>query len=367
MTPTGAAPHPRRLDGEVLADVPAASLHEDAPRYDRPLRRRDRSRRGRPGTLPAGGQRRRTTSWRMLADTVWVWRAVRPPAVPQHRRRSGRRRHGAAAQAPGDRASTPAAALALTADGNHRVVRRRSAAPGTARVVAEAVLNLACVGARPLALVNCLNFGNPEHPEVMWELSEAIDGMAEACRALGVPVVGGQREPLQRERRARHRSHAGGRRARRGRRPPAPAARHRSASRAASCCWSGPEPAVPSLAGSRWAWDRGAQGGHLDPCDATAHLAVAGLVRSLVAAGLAQGVHDVAEGGLALALAEAAIVGGTGVRIDGVDGHAALFAEAPSCAVLCVAADDEGAVTERARRAGVAVAGPRSTPGATGS
>ena len=53
------------------------------------------------------------------------------------------------------------------------------------------MLNLPCVGARPVALVNCLNFGNPEHPEVMWQLSEAIDGMAEACRAFGVPVVGG--------------------------------------------------------------------------------------------------------------------------------------------------------------------------------
>ncbi len=52
-------------------------------------------------------------------------------------------------------------------------------------------MNLACVGARPLALVNCLNFGNPEHPEVMWQLSEAIDGMAEACRAFDIPVVGG--------------------------------------------------------------------------------------------------------------------------------------------------------------------------------
>ena len=58
--------------------------------------------------------------------------------------------------------------------------------------VAEAVLNLACVGARPLAVVNCLNFGNPEHPEVMWQLSEAIDGMAEACRGVRrCPVIGG--------------------------------------------------------------------------------------------------------------------------------------------------------------------------------
>ena len=58
-------------------------------------------------------------------------------------------------------------------------------------MVAEAVLNLAVVGALPLALVNNLNFCNPEHPEVMWELSESIDGMADACRVLGIPVIGG--------------------------------------------------------------------------------------------------------------------------------------------------------------------------------
>jgi phosphoribosylformylglycinamidine (FGAM) synthase-like enzyme len=57
--------------------------------------------------------------------------------------------------------------------------------------VAEASRNLACTGARPLALVNCLNFGNPENPTVMWQVSEAVDGMAEACRALALPVVGG--------------------------------------------------------------------------------------------------------------------------------------------------------------------------------
>ena len=62
---------------------------------------------------------------------------------------------------------------------------------GTALVLAEAVANLACVGATPAAVVNCLNFGNPEHPEVMWQLSECIDGMAEACRALALPVIGG--------------------------------------------------------------------------------------------------------------------------------------------------------------------------------
>ena len=80
--------------------------------------------------------------------------------------------------------------LALSTDGNHRwcYVDPRE---GTKMVVAEAVMNIACVGAHPLAVVNCLNFGNPEHPEVMWQLSEAVDGMSEACVAFNAPVVGG--------------------------------------------------------------------------------------------------------------------------------------------------------------------------------
>ena len=60
-----------------------------------------------------------------------------------------------------------------------------------ALTVAEGIANLACVGATPVAVVNCLNFGNPEHPTVMWQLSESVDGMAEACTAFGTPVVGG--------------------------------------------------------------------------------------------------------------------------------------------------------------------------------
>ena len=65
----------------------------------------------------------------------------------------------------------------------------------------------------PLALVNCLNFGNPEHPEVMWQFAEVVDGMSEACRALGIPVVGGNVSFYNESRGARHRPDAGGRRA----------------------------------------------------------------------------------------------------------------------------------------------------------
>ncbi len=80
--------------------------------------------------------------------------------------------------------------LALTTDGNHRWCAL-DPHQGTVMTLAESLMNLACVGARPIAVVNCLNFGNPEHPEVMWQLSQAVDGLGDACRAFGLPVIGG--------------------------------------------------------------------------------------------------------------------------------------------------------------------------------
>jgi phosphoribosylformylglycinamidine synthase len=81
-------------------------------------------------------------------------------------------------------------ALALATDCNGRWCRLNPRA-GAMHAVAEAARNVACGGARPIAATNCLNFGNPEKPEIMWQFSEAIDGMGRACRALGVPITGG--------------------------------------------------------------------------------------------------------------------------------------------------------------------------------
>src|SRR6202030_2013384 len=79
-------------------------------------------------------------------------------------------------------------ALALATDGNGRwgFLAPRE---GAMHAVAEASRNVACGGARPVAATNCLNFGNPEKPEVMWQFSEAVDGIAEACRALEIPIT----------------------------------------------------------------------------------------------------------------------------------------------------------------------------------
>ena len=81
-------------------------------------------------------------------------------------------------------------ALALSTDGKGRWCALDPRA-GAMHAVAEAARNVAAVGARPWAATNCLNFGNPEKPEVMWQFSEAIDGIAEACRALSIPITGG--------------------------------------------------------------------------------------------------------------------------------------------------------------------------------
>ena len=173
------------FDGEVLADVPAASLHDAAPLYDRPLEPQPVIT---PGRAPDVADPE-AHLLDLLADTSWIWSQYDHQLFLNTVQGPGsdatvlRLKHPATGRDTGR-------GLALTTDGNHRWCADDPRL-GTAMVVAEAAANLACVGARPIALVNCLNFGNPEHPAVMWQLSESIDGMAEACRALDVPVVGG--------------------------------------------------------------------------------------------------------------------------------------------------------------------------------
>jgi phosphoribosylformylglycinamidine synthase len=242
-------------------------------------------------------------------------------------------------------------ALGLTTDGNHHwcAVDPRL---GTALSVAEAVLNLACVGAVPKALVNCLNFGNPEHPEIMWQLSEAIDGMGEACRAFDLPVVGGN-VSLYNE------SHGAnidptpvigvlGTTGVIDRPPPGMALTegHR-------LIVLGPE--GRGLGGSLWARARGAVGGALPLLDYAMHLRVAELTRNLVSGSIVSAVHDVAGGGLAVALAEMALAGDVGVVAARIHDHDSLFSEAPSRVIVAVAPDDMQTVENMAAALGVPV------------
>ena len=335
------------FDGEVLAEVPAASLHEDAPLYDRPRQAPDAPPGPSADDLDAP-EDPGTELLELLADPAWVYRQydhqlfLNTVVGPGDDAAVLRLKH------PGTGIDT-GRGLALTTDGNHRwcAVDPRQ---GTAMLVAESVLNLACVGARPLAVVNCLNFGNPEHPEVMWQLSESVDGMGEACRALGVPVVGGNV--------SLYNESAGtdidptpvigllGMVDRLDRRPPGATLvdGHR-------LLLLGPE--ADGLGGSRWGASHGAPGGRLPDLDLAVVADVAELVRGLVSDGLVDGVHDVSSGGLGVALAEMVARSGVGVHVARVADHRALFGEAPGRIVIVVHPDWLVEGFARAEAAGV--------------
>jgi len=344
-----------RPGGAVLADVPAASLHEDSPRYDRPLSRPahfESRTADDPARLPPPADCG-AALLSMLRDTSWVWSQYDHQLFLNTVQGPGGDAAVLHLKAPGIPGT--GRALAVTTDSNSRWCEL-DPRHGTALVVAESVMNLACTGATPLAVVNCLNFGNPEHAEVMWQLSEAIDGMTEACLALGVPVVGGN-VSLYNE--------SGGDDIAPTpviglvglidvleRRPPGVGLLD-----GAEIMLVGPPAGIGTrhLAASRWAWEEhGHLGGALPALDPHAHLDVAGVVRGLVSDGLLGGVHDVSDGGLGLALAEMAVAWGVGFHVTGVADHAALFSEAPSRVVLSVAPGSEAEVVARVEAAGVA-------------
>lgn len=352
---------------EVLADAPAKSLEEDAPLYDRP--------RAEPSDLAA---RRADDPARhlaglddpenlaadlvvMLCESRWIWSQydhqlfLNTVTGPGSDAAVLRLRHP-------DTGAETGRGVALTTDGNHRwcAVDPRA---GTAAVVAESVLNLACVGARPLALVNCLNFGSPETPEVMWQFSESVDGMGEACRGLGVPVIGGNVSFYNASGDAEidPTPVVGtlGMVDELVRRPPGMTleADARLVLLGADPAGDGDDPDGPSgLAGSRWAFDHGLRGGSLRPFDAEEHARLCDLVRGLVADDLIVGVGDVSEGGLAGTLGEAVARSGLGARLTIPDDAPVvpwLFGESSSRVVVCVPADRLARVHQRHLDTGV--------------
>jgi phosphoribosylformylglycinamidine synthase len=205
--------------------------------------------------------------------------------------------------------------------------------------VAEAARNLSVSGARPLGLTDCLNFGSPERPEILWQFKEAVEGIAWACRALDIPVVGGnvsfynetQGQAIlptpvigmaglidDAERRGTQWFQASG-------------------DRVALL-----GPASVSLGGSEYLWVRHRRmAGRLAPLDLDLERTVQEACRAAIGAGLLRSAHDIAEGGVAVALAEACFSGPdlVGATIDlplATVLHLALFGEGPSRVVVSV-------------------------------
>jgi phosphoribosylformylglycinamidine synthase len=185
----------RVLDhGRVAADIPAHAIAEEGPRYERPMGKPVATAAERQSHTPlvefarAGSDL--TPNFRGLLTSPAIaskyWITEQYDSMVRTNTRVGPGSGDAAVL----RLKQTKRALALSTDGNGRWC---SLAPrlGAMHAVAEAARNVACAGARPVAATNCLNFGNPEKPEVMWQFSEAVDGIAQACTALEIPITGG--------------------------------------------------------------------------------------------------------------------------------------------------------------------------------
>ncbi|MBI2873405.1 MAG: phosphoribosylformylglycinamidine synthase subunit PurL [Chloroflexi bacterium] len=231
--------------------------------------------------------------------------------------------------------------LALCTDGNGRLCYL-DPYQGGAMAVAEACRNLACTGATPVAITDCLNLGNPERPDVYYQLEQCIEGMAEACRVLDVPVVSGN-VSLYNETRGEAIY-------------PTPVIGAvgvlENVERRCTAAFQRPGDAVVLLGARRIATDPSSLAGseYLDlihgrvegqpTIDLAAEARLQRCLVSLVRLGLLSSAHDCSDGGLAVALAESCILGGTGFR-GSFSGKgrwdAALFGETPSRVVVSLA------------------------------
>ena len=298
-----------------------------------------------------------------LGSKGWVWRQY--DSLVQGNTAIGPGGDAALVRVKREDGTVTDKALALAVDCNPRFcfLDPRS---GTLAAVAEAARNVACTGARPLALTNCLNFGNPEKPEIMWQLRESIRALGEAAEALGTPVVSGNvslynetrgepihptptvavvglLEPWQR--------HA--------------VSHFREAGQAIVLLGESRE----ELGGSLWlALRRGLERGTPPLVDLAHERRLHELLARGVAEGLLPTAHDVSEGGLAVALAEACFTGASpvGARVacaDGLRPDALLFGEStgrviaatPEPEALLAAASQVGVPARRIGETG----GPR--------
>ncbi|MEK6282468.1 MAG: phosphoribosylformylglycinamidine synthase subunit PurL [Acidobacteriota bacterium] len=179
--------------GETVADIPVALLTDEAPLYERPMKPSS-PRSQVPG--PKSEDQRTKHEEQDYNEALFKLLASPNLASKQYvyRQYDHMVRTNTAVLPGADaavvRIKETRRALAMTLDGNGRYCAANPR-EGAKLIVAEAARNVVCVGARPLAITNCLNFASPERPEVMWSFSEVVDGIAEACRAFNTPVVSG--------------------------------------------------------------------------------------------------------------------------------------------------------------------------------
>ena len=324
--------------GETVVDIPPGSA-ADGPVYDRPFSRgpdQDALAALDPAVLPrpadVSGLREAVLALigsPGLADKSWVTdqydRYVRGDTVLAMPEDGGLLRID----------EETGLGIALATDGNGRYCRLDPYL-GTQLVLSEAYRNVAVTGARPLAVTNCLNFGSPEDPAVMWQFAEAVRGLADGCAALGVPVTGGNVSFYnQTGTSAVH---------------PTPVVGvlgvHDDVRLRVGIGFGDGAPASifvlgeteAELGGSAWAHVlHGHLGGRPPAPRLAAERRLAGLLATAVADRLLAAEHDLSDGGLAVALAESCLRGGVGcsVRLPG-DPFTWLFSESAARAIVAV-------------------------------
>jgi phosphoribosylformylglycinamidine synthase subunit PurL len=335
-----------RWRGKLVADIPAVALTDEAPVYDRPAREPSNPASASSAAAGAASEPPPSEALRRLLDSPnvgskrWVYRQY--DSIVQSNTMMGPGGDAAVLRIKGTNR-----ALALKVDSNPRACALDPYV-GAAAAVVEAARNVACAGARAIGLTNCLNYGNPERPEIMWQFIRGVEGIRDAALALETPVVSGN---------VSFYNETEGRAI-----PPTPTIAMlgviEDANRRVTHFFKRPGDAVillrtapAKLAASEYAAVFQTDGGALARLDLKRERA---LVEGLVAAadrGLIRSAHDVAEGGLAVTLAECCFNpdGVLGAEIDGMPepvGAEVFFGEGASSVVLSAAADDVEALRE---------------------
>ena len=342
-----------RHGGALEADLPLSALAHQAPLYERPWTRKPAPAFTAPEDVPAPNSLLGALETMMgsphLSSRRWIWEQYDHMVMADTVVRPG----GDAAVV---RIHGTSKGLAIACD----VTPRYCAADpreGAKQAVAECWRNLTAAGADPLAVTDCMNFGNPERPEIMGEFAEAVEGMAEACTALSFPVVSGNVSLYNETNGVAI--------------PPTPAI--------------GGIGLIPDIAkiariGLSREGDRlillGGDGGHLGqslyqelatggydgappPVDLAAEQRVGDFVRDLIRQERLSAVHDISDGGLLVAVAEMALAGGVGAELDaapeGVPAHAFWFGEDQGRYVVAATSKDAGRIQDAAEKAGLTV------------
>ena len=307
-----------KADGQTVATLPIPPLTDDAPVYDRPrarppwqdeLQALDLARLPEATGPKLGAALRQLLGAPTIASKAWVYRQY------DHMVRLG------TAVRPGDGDAAVvrftgqrAGGVAISVDCNSRWVYLEPRL-GAAHAVAESARNVSCVGAEPLAVTDCLNFGNPQRPEIMWQFEQAVLGIGDACTALGTPVVSGN-VSLYNETDGKGifptptigmvgliddcKKHAGVRFVEAG----------------DQVALLGPAEGT-HLGGSEYLRTvHGQVRGMPPPLDLALEKIVQGTVRALVRAGLVRTAHDCSDGGIAVALAECTFGAGLGAKVS---------------------------------------------------